>query len=216
MIIKFNKENQLNNKNEELLKIILFLYQFFISDESNRLMILIMFILLEYFSDLIYAKQKNINKIIIAIIIINLNEMFYLLANRVYSFESSKKYFSRTIAYSIASCKICENILEICYKTRITFITFGYFLKMNLFRISRNKESLILRFVLNIRCNINFIFFVYQFVYLKNNADYITLMMYSLVDLSLFLFDFINSAISYFYSLISNNGYKEIKSISNK
>ena len=148
--------------------------------------------------------------------IINLNEMFYLLANRVYSFESSKKYFSRTIAYSIASCKICENILEICYKTRITFITFGYFLKMNLFGISRNKESLILRFVLNIRCNINFIFFVYQFVYLKNNADYITLMMYSLVDLSLFLFDFINSAISYFYSLISNNGYKEIKSISNK
>ena len=216
LIIKFNKENQLNNKNEELLKIILFLYQFFISDESNRLMILIMFILLEYFSDLIYAKQKNINKIIIAIIIINLNEMFYLLANRVYSFESSKKYFSRTIAYSIASCKICENILEICYKTRITFITFGYFLKMNLFGISRNKESLILRFVLNIRCNINFIFFVYQFVYLKNNADYITLMMYSLVDLSLFLFDFINSAISYFYSLISNNGYKEIKSISNK
>ena len=216
LIIKFNKENQLNNKNEELLKIILFLYQFFISDESNRLMILIMFIFLEYFSDLIYAKQKNINKIIIAIIIINLNEMFYLLANRVYSFESSKKYFSRTIAYSIASCKICENILEICYKTRITFITFGYFLKMNLFGISRNKESLILRFVLNIRCNINFIFFVYQFVYLKNNADYITLMMYSLVDLSLFLFDFINSAISYFYSLISNNGYKEIKSISNK
>ena len=216
LIIKFNKEKQLNNKNEELLKIILFLYQFFISDESNRLMILIMFILLEYFSDLIYAKQKNINKIIIAIIIINLNEMFYLLANRVYSFESSKKYFSRTIAYSIASCKICENILEICYKTRITFITFGYFLKMNLFGISRNKESLILRFVLNIRCNINFIFFVYQFVYLKNNADYITLMMYSLVDLSLFLFDFINSAISYFYSLISNNGYKEIKSISNK
>ena len=216
LIIKFNKEKQLNNKNEELLKIILFLYQFFISDESNRLMILIMFILLEYFSELIYAKQKNINKIIIAIIIINLNEMFYLLANRVYSFESSKKYFSRTIAYSIASCKICENILEICYKTRITFITFGYFLKMNLFGISRNKESLILRFVLNIRCNINFIFFVYQFVYLKNNADYITLMMYSLVDLSLFLFDFINSAISYFYSLISNNGYKEIKSISNK
>ena len=216
LIIKFNKEKQLNNKNEELLKIILFLYQFFISDESNRLMILIMFILLEYFSDLIYAKQKNINKIIITIIIINLNEMFYLLANRVYSFESSKKYFSRTIAYSIASCKICENILEICYKTRITFITFGYFLKMNLFGISRNKESLILRFVLNIRCNINFIFFVYQFVYLKNNADYITLMMYSLVDLSLFLFDFINSAISYFYSLISNNGYKEIKSISNK
>ena len=204
LIIKFNKENQLNNKNEELLKIILFLYQFFISDESNRLMILIMFILLEYFSDLIYAKQKNINKIIIAIIIINLNEMFYLLANRVYSFESSKKYFSRTIAYSIASCKICENILEICYKTRITFITFGYFLKMNLFGISRNKESLILRFVLNIRCNINFIFFVYQFVYLKNNADYITLMMYSLVDLSLFLFDFINSAISYFYSLKPN------------
>ena len=81
LIIKFNKENQLNNKNEELLKIILFLYQFFISDESNKLMILIMFILLEYFSDLIYAKQKNINKIIIAIIIINLNEMFYLLAN---------------------------------------------------------------------------------------------------------------------------------------
>ena len=216
LIIKFNKEKQLNNKNEELLKIILFLYQFFISDESNRLMILIMFILLEYFSDLIYAKQKNINKIIIAIIIINLNEMFYLLANRVYSFESSKKYFSRTIAYSIASCKICENILEICYKTRITFITFGYFLKINLIGNSRNKESLILRFVLNIRCNINFIFFVYQFVYLKNNADYITLMMYSLVDLSLFLFDFINSAISYFYSLISNNGYKEIKSISNK
>ena len=216
LIIKFNKENHLNSKNDELLKIILFLYEFFINDESNRLMILIMFILLEYFSDFFYTKQKNINKVIISIIIININEIFHLLVNRVYSFETTKKYFSRTITYSIETSKIYVIILEIFYKARIPFISLGYFLKMNLFGNSYNKESLILRYILNIRCNINFIFFAYQFVYLKNNADYITLMMYCFVDLSLFLLDFINFIFSFFNVLVTNNGYKEIKSIQNK
>ena len=175
-----------------------------------------MFILLEYFSDFFYTKQKNINKVIISIIIININEIFHLLVNRVYSFETTKKYFSRTITYSIETSKIYVIILEIFYKARIPFISLGYFLKMNLFGNSYNKESLILRYILNIRCNINFIFFAYQFVYLKNNADYITLMMYCFVDLSLFLLDFINFIFSFFNILVANNGYKEIKSIPNK
>ena len=186
-----------------------------ISDESNRLMMLIMFILLEYFSDFFYTKQKNINKIIISIIIININEIFYLLVNRVYSFETTKKYFSRTITYSIETSKIYKIVLEVFYKARISFISLGYFLKMNLFESGYHKESLILRFILNIRCNINFIFFAYQFVYLKNNADYMTLMLYIFVDLSLFLLDFINLFFSIFYVLVTNNRHKEIKSTPN-
>ena len=214
-IIKNNLENDINGKYHELIKIVFFLFEFFINDESNRLMMLIMFILLEYFSDFFYTKQKNINKVIISIIIININEIFHLLVNRVYSFETTKKYFSRTITYSIETSKIYKIVLEVFYKARISFISLGYFLKMNLFESGYHKESLILRFILNIRCNINFIFFAYQFVYLKNNADYMTLMLYIFVDLSLFLLDFINLFFSIFYVLVTNIRHKEIKSIPN-
>ena len=65
--------------------------------------------------------------------------------------------------------------------------------------------------MLNIRCYLNFIFFAYQFIYLKNNKDYMTLMLYSLVDLSVFLLDFINNIISTLTSLVSSSGFKAIK-----
>ena len=43
------------------IKIVLFLYQFYINDESNRLIFLIMFILFEYFSELFDSNIKKIN-----------------------------------------------------------------------------------------------------------------------------------------------------------
>ena len=128
--------------------------------------------------------------------------------------ESSKYFLSKTVAYSIDGWKLFEIILEVFYKARFSFILAGYFLKIN---ISGDKDyskndSYILRFILNIKCSLNFIFFSYEFIYLKNNADYMTLMLYSCVDLSVFLLDFINFMISTLSSLVINNGYKAIKS----
>ena len=218
LLNRFYADNNINKHNNELIKIVLFLYQFYINDESNRLIFLIMFILFEYFSELFDSNTKKINKIIISIIIIYINELFYLLANRTYSLESSKKYLSKTLAYSFESCEPFNVFLEVVHKLRFSLVSVGYYLKIKLLKDKDNyyNESFILRFVLNIRCYLNFIFFAYQFIYLKNNEDYMTLMLYSLVDLSVFLLDFINNFISTLTSLISSSGYEAIKDSPNK
>ena len=150
----------------ELIKIILFLYEFFINDESNRLIILIMFILLEYYSELFYAKQKTINKVIISIII-NMNEIFYLLINRVYSLETTKKYFSKTIAYFVESSEIIMIFLELFYKARSSFVVFGYFKKMNVFLNNRyyHDKSFILRIILFFYFNFNTFIIIFNNYY---------------------------------------------------
>ena len=218
LLNRFYADNNINKHNNELIKIVLFLYQFYINDESNRLIFLIMFILFEYFSELFDSNTKKINKIIISIIIIYINELFYLLANRTYSLESSKKYLSKTLAYSFESCEPFNVFLEVVHKLRFSLVSVGYYLKIKLIKDKDNyyNESFILRFVLNIRCYLNFIFFAYQFIYLKNNEDYMTLMLYSLVDLSVFLLDFINNFISTLTSLVSSSGYEAIKDSPNK
>ena len=177
-----------------------------------------MFILFEYFSELFDSNTKKINKIIISIIIIYINELFYLLANRTYSLESSKKYLSKTLAYSFESCEPFNVFLEVVHKLRFSLVSVGYYLKIKLIKDKDNyyNESFILRFVLNIRCYLNFIFYAYQFIYLKNNEDYMTLMLYSLVDLSVFLLDFINNFISTLTSLVSSCEYEAIKDSPNK
>jgi hypothetical protein len=210
-------DNNISKHNNELIKIVLFLYQFYINDESNRLIFLIMFILFEYFSELFDSNIKKINKFIISIIIIYINELFYLLANRTYSLENSKKYLSKTLAYSFESCEPFNIFLEVVHKLRFSLVSVGYYLKIKLLnKDNYYYESFILRFVLNIRCYLNFIFFAYQFIYLKNNKDYMTLMLYSLVDLSVFLLDFINNIISTLTSLVSSSGYEAIKDSPNK
>ena len=179
---------------------------------------LIIFVLFEYFTDVFKDKLKKINKIIISIILININEIFYLLAHRVYSLESSKYFLSKTIAYSIDGWKLFEIILEVFYKARFSFILAAYFLKINILgdKSYEQNDSYILRFFLNIKCNLNFIYFSYEFIYLKNNEDYMTLMLYSFVDTSVFLLDFINFMISTIYSLVINNGYKSFNSFKNE
>ena len=138
--------------------------------------------------------------------------------NRVYSLETTKKYFLKTIAYSVESSEIFMIFLEVFYKARTSFVVFGYFKKMNIILNNRyyHDKSFILKIILNIRCSLNFIFFVYQFVYLKNNSDYMTLMLYCLVDLSVFLLDFINLTSTIFQEKVFNSGYKPINNLFEK
>ena len=206
IMIKFNIENNIEGKNQELIKILFFLFEFFINDESNRLMLLIIYILFEYAFDMISNNEKKIiKKILIAIMILNINEIFYLIVSRVYSVEESKLVLSRTIFYSTNSGGNFKTFLKVIHKIRFSVITVGYLLDLNLFKNKKdNDETFIIKLILNIRCSLNFIFFVYEFIFLKNNEDYMTLMMYSFVDLCVFLLDFINQILIYLNIKIIN------------
>ena len=193
-IIVFNNNQNIEN-NFGLIKLIIFLFEFYINDESNRLFLLLIYIILEFFSNIYYKTgEKKINQIIISIIIININEIFYLITHRVYSLETSKKFFSKTITYSIENSSLFKTILTIFYKMRFPFITGTYFLNMTpvINNILFNIDSFILRIVLNIKCYLNFLFFIYQFIFLKNDNDFMTIMIYLVIDFAVFLFDFIN------------------------
>ena len=198
--MKINLENNIEDKNQEIIKIIFFLFIFFINDESNRLMILIIFFIYEYIFDIFYNNEmKKISKIIIAIIIINVHEIFYLLVSRTYGLETSKLFFSKTIIYDINKSGFFKTFLEISYRIRFPIILAGFNLESNLFgnKLYNNKETFIFKLILNIKCALNFIFYCYEFIFLKDVEDYITLMVYSAVDLSIFLLDFINNFLIY-------------------
>jgi len=200
-IFKFNTKNNIKN-NFCLIKLILFLYEIYINDETNRLMILLIYILLEYFSNFYYKEsQKKINQILIAILIININEIFYLITQIFYSPGSSKKFYSKTFMYSLKSSSIVITILSAFYKMRFPFITATYFLAMTPVgsRIIFNDNSFILRIILNIRINLNLWFFMYQFIIFKNDADFLTLFFYSIVDSALLALDFINLLFSFIF-----------------
>ena len=170
-------------------------------------MILIIFILYEFIFDYFYNNElKKINKIIASITIININEIFYLLTSRVYSLENSKLIFSRTIGYRNGSLRKFDTFLKVFYKIRFSTILAGFLLESNILgnKLFSPSDSYLLRLILNIRCSLNFIFFCYQFVYLKNNVDYLTMMIYSGVDLSVFLLDFINHLIIFINFRIIN------------
>ena len=205
IIIRNYIDNNNDDKSQELIKIIFFLFEFFINDESNRLMILIIFIIYEFIFDIFYFLEvKKIIKIIISITIININEIFYLLVSRVFALENSKLIFSRTILYYSGGKFL--TFLKVFYKIRTSTILSGFLLETNLFgnKVYNNKETYILKLVLNIKCSLNFIFYLYEFVFLKNNVDYITIMVYSGVDLSLFLLDFLTNLLIYLnYTIIS-------------
>ena len=204
-IIINNLENKINNKNQEIIKIIFFIFIYFINDTPNRLMILMVFIIYEYFFESFYNNHINkINKIIISIAIININEIFYLLVSRVYAFETSKLIFSKTITYHLNEDDIFIKFLNITYKIRIPIILNGFFLEANLFenKLFDNGDIFIIKTILNIKCCFNFIFFCYEFIFLKNNEDFFTIFVYSLVDLILFLLDLINNFLIYSKFLI--------------
>ena len=207
-IIIYNNENNIEEKNYELFKIVFFLFEFFLNDESTRLMILIIFILYEFIFDYFYSNElKKINKIIASITIISINEIFYLLTSRVYSLENSKLIFSRTIGYRNGSLKKFDTFLKVFYKIRFSTILAGFLLESNIIgnnKLFNSSDSYSIRLILNIRCSLNFIFFCYEFIYLKNNNDYLTLMIYSGVNLSVFLLDFINHLIIFINDGIIN------------
>ena len=200
-IMKFNTKNNIKN-NFGLIKLILFLYEIYINDETNRLMILLIYIILEYFSSFYYQESQNkIYQILVAILIININEIFYLITQRVYSLETSKKFFSKTFMYSIKSSKIVEGILTVFYKLRFPFITATYLLAMTPVgnSILFNDSSFILRIILNARINLNFLYFIFQFIIFKNDTDFMTIMFYSIVDSAVLVFDFINLFIYFIF-----------------
>ena len=199
-IIKFNLENNIVKKNLELVKIILFLFEFFINDVPNTIMILIIYIIYEYLFEAFYNKeQKKINKLLISIIIININELFYFLVSRVYSLETTKLFFSKTLTYHIVIFGKFYYFLEIFTKIKFQIILVGYLLESYLIgnKLFNNQESFILRTMLNIKCCFNFIFFSYEIIYLKNDENYMTLFIYSIVDVSVYIFDFVNQFLIY-------------------
>ena len=193
-IINYNNLND-NQNNFGLLKLIIFLYEFYLNDESNRLMILLVYILFEYFSNFYYQdKQSKVSQVIISVLLININEIIYLITQRVYTVGGSKKVISRTILYSSETSSIMNNILFVLYKMRFPLITSTYLLNMTPIKnnILFNNDSLILRIVLIIRCHLNILFILYQFIILRNEEDFMSMMMYCVVDIFAFGFDFIN------------------------
>ena len=214
-IIINNLDNKINNKSQEIIKNTFFLFVYFINDTPNRLMILIIYIIYEYFFECFYNNHINkINQLIISIAIININEIFYLLVNRVYALETSKLIFSRTITYHLDEDGIFNTFLKLSYKIRISIILIGFFLETNFFgnKLLDNRNIFIIKTILNIKCCFNFIFFCYEFIFLKNNEDFITIFVYSLVDLVLFLLDFINNFLIYINLLIIKFIKKRAKS----
>ena len=192
LIINIKKRNNLLN-NFGLIKLIFLIFQVFLNDEADRLLLVILFYpLLEYFTNFYYQKQDILSKILISVLIVHVGELFFILTKNTFSMGTSNKIISRTFMFNDKIRAIGE-VLRIIGKLKHPLIVATYFLHMT--PIYKNilllyEDSMIFRMIHYIRCNMKLLLFAFHFVVLKNNEDFMTLMMYFAVELALFIFDF--------------------------
>ena len=99
---------------------------------------------------------------------------------------------------------------------RYPIITSTYFLNMTPIKnnILFNNDSFILKIVLIIRCHLNTIFILYQFIILRNEDDFMSMMIYCVVDIFVYAFDFINILFKLFsFCKIDKSSYTSIEKV---
>ena len=134
-----------------LLKFFLMLYQFYLSDESERIILLFVLMpILELFASN-FLRHEKIWKLLILICYMGLGEIFYLITQRYYSFDVSIKVLSRTIAMTGEALPIFSGILMGTHKLRYFMLITGYLMSLSRFYKNENfftNTSFMIRFTL--------------------------------------------------------------------
>ena len=207
-----------NHNNFMYLKLCIIQGIFWLSDESEKIYLFIGLIFYEYSSDIIKYLYKNINTknldqlssknnnvqnisiisiifyIIIEKIIINMNQIFFLLIIHSYDFNSSRQQQQKFIKISTYLGIIISYISNF----KFSFLTAAYYFDSNIFKKELNKKriyfsiSFILkRIIINLRMNNSAILLIFHSLIKIKEEKLWDFCAYYLEDFIFFFFDYI-------------------------
>jgi len=177
-----------------MLKFILLLYHFYLSDEAERILLLFAFVpLLEFFSIRFFGKDK-ITKLLVLILYMGLGELFYVITQRFYSFDISIKVLSRTVGMTGETFPLFSGILMGTHKLRYLMLLTGYIMSLTRFQFGKNKEffsktSFMIRLVMHMQLLGKVIYFYYRYFNNLIGEEFLELFMWTMCNVMIFGID---------------------------
>ena len=178
-----------------LLKLFLMLYQFYLSDEAERTLLLFIIIPLLNFISSKFLRKEKIWKLIILVCMMGLGEIFYLITQRYYSFDISIKVLSRTIGITAEDTPLFSGILMGTHKLRYFLLLQGYLFSLSRFYKTKDNfftpTSFMIRLVLYMQLIGKIIYFYYR--YFKNlvGEEFLELFMWTMFHVIMFSLDIV-------------------------
>ena len=200
-----------------LLKLVLMIYHFYLSDEAERILLLFAFIpLLEFFS-LKFLGQDKITKLLILICYLGSGELFYLITQRFFSFDISIKVLSRTVGLTGETFPLFSGILMGTHKLRYFLLLTGYL--MSFTRFNKNgffsNTSFMIRLVIYMQILGKVLYFYYRYFHNLIGEEFLELFMWTMCHLIIFGLDGFCLGIYVLVQIIKNY-YKKNKLVEEK
>ena len=174
-----------------ILKLVLMLYHFYLSDEAERILLLFAFVpLLEFFS-IKFLGQDKITKLLILICYLGSGELFYVITQRFFSFDISIKVLSRTVGMTGETFPLFSGILMGTHKLRYFFLLTGYLMSFSRFRRKEffTNTSFMIRLVLYMQILGKILYFYYRYFHNLIGEEFLELFMWTMCHLIIYGID---------------------------
>ena len=176
-----------------IMKFILLLYHFYLSDEAERILLLFAYVpILEFFA-LKFLGQDKITKLLILIIYMGMGELFYVITQRFYSFDISIKVLSRTVGMTGETFPLFSGILMGTHKLRYFMLLTGYLMSLTRFEYGDkeffSKTSFMIRLVIYMQLLGKIVYFYYRYFNNLIGEEFLELFMWTMCHLIIFGLD---------------------------
>ena len=171
-----------------LLKLVLMLYHFYLSDEAERILLLFGFIpLLELFSKKFLGEEK-ILKLLLLICFMGSGELFYVITQRFFSFDISIKVLSRTVGMTGETFPLFSGILMGTHKLRYFFLLTGYLMSFSRFHRKEffTNTSFMIILVLYMQIIGKILYFYYRYFHNLIGEEFLELFMWTMCHMIIF------------------------------
>ena len=212
-VLNISKTYDYYNSNLIFLKLCVIQGSFWLSDESEKIIIfisLVFFEVTEYMKHYLYlnylngnktAKNKNKNITCIAVICyviiqkitLGMNQMLFLLVIHSYDFNSSKQQKQKFIKIS----SLLSSIATFIANYKFSFVVAVYFIEKKYLEKKEEKKEInfslifiLKRIIINLRLNNTTLFLIFNYLIKMKEEEAMEFISYFLVDFILFVFDY--------------------------
>ena len=174
-----------------MLKLVLMIYHFYLSDEAERIILLFAFIPLLEFLSLKFLRNDKIIKLLLLICLMGTGEIFYLITQRFFSFDISIKVLSRTVGMTGETFPLFSGILMGTHKLRYFMLLTGYLMSFSRFHRKDffSNTSFMIRLVLHMQLIGKIVYFYYRYFHNLIGEEFLELFMWTMCHVIIFTLD---------------------------
>lgn len=176
-----------------IIKFFLMLYQFYLSDEAERILLLFFYVpFLEFLSMNFFGNEKIV-KLLLLICFLGAGEIFYVITQRFFSFDISIKVLSRTVGMTGETFPLFSGILMGTHKLRYFMLLTGYLISLSRFHRKEffTHTSFLIRMVSGMQLLGKIIYFYYRYFNNLIGEEFLELFMWTMCHVMIFGLDII-------------------------